>query len=68
MFPSRSEVRIEYSGLLQSKRELKAEIDTIYSSYRFFTVDVDHSIIKKSKGKETIQQNGSALMKEPKVR
>jgi hypothetical protein len=47
MFPSRSEVRIEYSGLLRSKRELKAEIDTRYSSYKFFTVDVDHDIIKK---------------------
>ena len=47
MFPSHSEVRIEYSGLLKSKRALKAEIDTRYSSYKFFTVDVDHNIIKK---------------------
>lgn len=47
MFPSRSEIRIEYFGLITSKRELKSEVDITYSSYRFFTVDVDHNIIKK---------------------
>jgi len=47
MFPSRSEIRIEYFGLLKSKRELKSKADITYNSYRFFTVDVDHNIIKK---------------------
>lgn len=47
MFPSRSEIRIEYSGLLATKKGLKAELDVTYSSYRFFTVDVDHNLIKK---------------------
>jgi len=47
LFPSQSEISISYFGLLTSKEELKSEIDIKYSSYRFFTVDVDHNIIKK---------------------
>lgn len=50
LFPSQSEIRIEYSGLVSSKRERKADIDISYSHYRFFTVEVDHNIIKGSKG------------------
>jgi len=47
LFPSRSEVRIDYFGLLSSKRELKSKAEITYSSYRFFIVDVDHVVIKK---------------------
>ncbi len=47
LFPSRSVIRIEYSGFLRTKKELKSNIDVTYSNYRFFTVDVDHDIIKK---------------------
>ena len=51
LFPSRSEVRIDYFGLLTSKRELKSKANITYSSYRFFTVDVDYDIIKNISSK-----------------
>jgi len=47
LFPSRSEIRIYYLGLLASKRELKSKADIIYSSYRFFIVDIDPDVITK---------------------
>jgi TonB family protein len=47
LFPSRSEIRCEYSGFLRSKRELKSEVKITYGNYKFFTVETDHKIIKK---------------------
>jgi hypothetical protein len=47
LFPSRSEIRVEYSGLLFKKRDLKSKVEIAYKKYKFFTVDWDHEIIKK---------------------
>ena len=47
LFPSRSEVRVEYSGFLGLKRDVKSEIKISYSDYKFFIVETDHNIIKK---------------------
>ena len=47
MFPSRSKIRVEYSGFSRTKRGLKSETKIKYSNYKFFTVEVDHEIIKK---------------------
>jgi hypothetical protein len=47
LFPSRSEIRVDYSGLLTKKKDLKSEVEITYSNYRFFTVDWNHEIIKK---------------------
>ena len=57
MFPSRSKIQIEYSGLLKSKRELKSEAEITYSSYKFFTVEVDHNIIKKKMDEFLLQRD-----------
>lgn len=47
LFPSRSKIRIEYSGFFRKRRGLKSEINVTYRNYQFFTVKVDHDIIKK---------------------
>lgn len=47
LFPSRSEIRVEYSGFLNKKRKLKSEVKITYRNYKFFTVEIDHEIIKK---------------------
>jgi len=47
LFPSRSEIRVEYSGLLTEKKALKSKVEVTYENYKFFTVDVDHEVIKK---------------------
>jgi TonB family protein len=47
LFPSRSKIRIEYSGLINKKRDLKSEIDVTYGNYQFFTVKWSHETIKK---------------------
>ena len=47
LFPSRSEFRVEYSGFLRTKRDIKSEVKIFYSNYKFFTVETDHNIIKK---------------------
>ena len=47
LFPSRSEIRVEYSGLLAAKKVLKSELEVTYENYKFFIVKTDHNIIKK---------------------
>lgn len=47
LFPSRSEIRVEYSGLLFKKMDLKSEYKITYKDYRFFTVEWSHEEIKK---------------------
>lgn len=47
LFPGKSEIRVEYSGLLTKKRSLKFEVEVTYRNYQFFTVEVDHEIIKR---------------------
>lgn len=47
LFPSRSEIRVEYSGFYRYTRELKSEIKIKYDNYKFFIVETDHNIIKK---------------------
>lgn len=47
LFPTRSKIRVEYSGFLRAKRRLKSEVKVTYRNYQFFTVEVDHDIIKK---------------------
>ncbi len=47
LFPSRSEIRIDYSGLLTAKKDLKSEVEITYRNYKFFTVETDYEIIKK---------------------
>jgi hypothetical protein len=59
LFPSRSEIRVEYSGLLAAKKDLKSELEVTYENYKFFTVETDHNIIKKKL--ETLLLNRSKL-------
>ena len=47
LFPSRSEIRVEYSGFYRYTRELKSEIKIKYDNYKFFAVETDHNVIKK---------------------
>jgi len=47
LFPSRSEIRVEYSGLLFKKMDLKSEYKITYKDYRFFTVEWSHEEIKR---------------------
>jgi len=47
LFPSRSEIRVEYSGLLLRKKDLKSEFKITYRNYQFFTVEWSHETIKK---------------------
>jgi hypothetical protein len=49
LYPSRSESRVEYSGLLFRKKDLKSEVKNTYDQYKFFTVETDQEIIKKEK-------------------
>ena len=47
LFPSRSNIRVEYSGLMAAKKALKSELDVTYENYKFFIVKTDHNVIKK---------------------
>ncbi len=66
LFPSRSEIRVEYSGLLAAKKDLKSELEVTYENYRFFTVATDYNIIKKKL--ETLLLNRSKLTFTPLIR
>ena len=57
LFPSRSEIRVEYSGLLAAKKGLKSELEVIYENYKFFTVETDHNIIKKKMDEFLLQRD-----------
>jgi len=46
LFPSRSEIRIEYTGMVRPPSDTKANIDIRYDKYRFFTVETDSKIIR----------------------
>ena len=46
LFPSRSEVRVEYSGLVQPPRQTKADGEIQYRDYRFFTVETENAVIR----------------------
>lgn len=59
LFPSKSEIRAEYSGFLNKKRKLKSEVKITYRNYKFFTVKTDHEIIKKKL--EALSSNHSNL-------
>ena len=41
LFPSRSEIRVEYLGLIETTNDVKLEVDIAYDHYRFFTVDTE---------------------------
>ena len=47
LFPSKSEIRVEYSGFLRKERKLKSEVKITYGDYKFFTVKTNHEVIKK---------------------
>jgi hypothetical protein len=59
LFPSKSEIRVEYSGFLRKERKLKSEVKITYRDYKFFTVKTDHEIIKKKL--EALLSNRSRL-------
>jgi protein TonB len=46
LFPSRSEILLEYTGLVRPNRDTKAKAEIKYENYRFFTVETEHKIIK----------------------
>jgi TonB family protein len=47
LFPSRSEISLDYTGLgMTNKRETKEKLNIQYDHYRFFTVDTNYRIIK----------------------
>jgi TonB family protein len=46
LFPSQSEIRIEYSGLVQPPKDTKADVGIQYRNYRFFTVETENAIIR----------------------
>ena len=47
LFPSRSTVFIEYSGLGIRRTNLRYKTEMTYKKYKFFTVETDQKIIKK---------------------
>ncbi|MGB2762977.1 MAG: TonB family protein [Candidatus Aminicenantaceae bacterium] len=47
LFPSRSTVLIEYPGLGIRVTSLRYKTEMTYKKYKFFTVEIDHKIIKK---------------------
>jgi len=46
LFPSQSEICVEYTGLLWPKTDMKAKAEIKYKNYRFFIVETEHKIIK----------------------
>jgi hypothetical protein len=48
LFPSRSEIRVDYSGLLTAKKDLKSEVEITYRNYKFLRL---RQIMKSSKRK-----------------
>jgi len=47
LFPSRSKISLDYTGLgMTNKRETKEKLTIQYDHYRFFTVDTNYRIIK----------------------
>jgi hypothetical protein len=47
LFPSRSKISLDYTGLgMTNKRETKEKLNIQYDHYRFFTVDTNYRIIK----------------------
>ncbi len=47
LFPSRSEIRVEYTGLVYPPRDTKLRLHIRYEKYHFFTVETDHEIIRR---------------------
>jgi len=66
LFPSRSKIRVEYSGFLYKKRDLKSEIEVTYGNYKFFTVKWSHETIKKKL--EALFSNRSKLILKNSIR
>jgi len=66
LFPSRSEIRVEYSGFYEKKRDLKSEIEVTYGNYKFFTVKWSHETIKKKL--EVLFSNRSKLILKNSIR
>lgn len=46
LFPSLSEIRVEYTGLVRPQKDTKAKIEIHYENYRFFTVETENRIIR----------------------
>ena len=44
LFPSRSEVRVEYTGMLWPDKGTRYEADVHYGKYRFFTVETESGV------------------------
>jgi len=66
LFPSRSEIRVEYSGFYKKKRDLKSEVEVTYENYKFFTVKWSHETIKKKL--EALFSNRSKLILKNSIR
>jgi protein TonB len=49
LFPSRSEIRVEYEGLSESQRALKTKTDIDYLGYRFFSVGTESKVLGPKK-------------------
>jgi protein TonB len=46
LYPSRSEIKVEYTGLVRPPQDTKAKLDIRYEKYRFFAVDTESKIIR----------------------
>jgi hypothetical protein len=46
LFPSFSEILVEYTGLVRPQKDTKAKIEIHYKNYRFFTVETENKIIR----------------------
>jgi hypothetical protein len=46
LYPSRSEIHVEYSGLVWPPKDTKADAEIQYRNYRFFTVETETEIIR----------------------
>ena len=46
LYPGRSEIRLDYSGLVNPPKDVKARIRIRYDRYRFFSVETEEHIIK----------------------
>jgi len=45
-YPSRTEIRLDYTGLVRPPKDTKAKLDISYDKYRFFSVETEPKIIK----------------------
>jgi len=46
LYPSRSDIRLEYAGLMRPPEDTRAKLDFRYDRYRFFSVESEPKIIR----------------------